>query len=194
MPSRCSPAEVTVRARKLSAHCGADYAVKMQPLHAVSHSFQSGDEQQGAFDWLKQRIGDIGLLHFLDSGRDIHVAVDASEDGVGGVLYQLDTDGQMQIAFASRAFNQTERKWSTLEQECYALLHCVTKFETYLLGHHFHLHTDHRNAVNLWSLPVPKVQRWRCKLADFDFTIHHVPGVENKIPDALSRLHGPRKV
>jgi hypothetical protein len=58
-----------------------------------------GDEQQSAFDWLKQRIGDIGLLHFLDYGRDIHVAVDASdsEDGVGGVLYQLDTDGKMQI-------------------------------------------------------------------------------------------------
>jgi hypothetical protein len=94
----------------------------MQPLHAVSHSFQSGDEQQGAFDWLKQRIGDIGLMHFLDSGRDIHVAVDASEDGVGGVLYQLDTDGQMQIAaFASRAFNQTERKgapWSRSAMLC----------------------------------------------------------------------------
>jgi hypothetical protein len=78
-----------------------------------------GDEQQSAFDWLKQRIGDLGLLHFLDYDRDIHVAVDASEDasGVGGVLYQLDTDGKMQIAafkFASRAFNQTERKWSTL--------------------------------------------------------------------------------
>jgi hypothetical protein len=34
----------------------------MQPLHAASHSFQWGDEQQSAFDWLKQRIGDIGLL------------------------------------------------------------------------------------------------------------------------------------
>jgi hypothetical protein len=123
----------------------------MQPLHAVSHSFQWGDEQQSAFEWLKQRITgrDIGLLHFLDYGRDIHVAVDASEDGAGGVLYQLDTDGKMQIAaFASRAFNQTERKWSTLEQECYALLHWATKFETFLLGHHFHLHTDHRSAVN----------------------------------------------
>ncbi len=59
---------------------------------------------------------------------DIHEAVDASEGGVGGVLYQLDTDGKMQIAaFASRSFNsklnQTERKWSTLEQERYALLH-----------------------------------------------------------------------
>jgi hypothetical protein len=106
----------------------------MQPLHAASHSFQWGDEQQSAFEWLKQRITgrDIGLLHFLDYGtRDIHVAVDASEDGAGGVLYQLDTDGKMQIAaFASRAFNQTERKWSTLEQECYALLHCATKLET----------------------------------------------------------------
>jgi hypothetical protein len=48
--------------------------------------------------------------------------------------------------------------------------------------------------VKLWSLQAPKLQPRRCKLADFDFTIHHVPGVENKIPDALSRLHSPRKV
>jgi len=176
-------------------HCGPDYAVRMQPLNSVSHSFQWGPEQQTAFDWLKLRISDIGLLYFLDYRKDIHVAVDASEDGVGGVLYQLDADGKMQVvAYASRAFNQTERKWSTLEQESYAVLHCVTKFESHLLGHHFHLHTDHRNVLNLWSLQAPKVQRWRCKLAEYDFTIHHIPGVANKIPDALSRLHGERKV
>jgi hypothetical protein len=101
----------------------------------------------------------------------------------------------MQVAaYASRAFNSTERKWSTLEQEAYAVLHCVTKFESHLLGHHFHLHTDHRNVLNLWSLQAPKVQRWRCKLSEYDFTIHHIPGIENKIPDALSRLHGEHKV
>jgi hypothetical protein len=72
-------------------------------MPSLTH-FSGGDEQQSAFDWLKQRIGDIGLLRFLDYGRDTHVAVDAAEDSVGGVLYQLDTDGQMQIAaFASRA-------------------------------------------------------------------------------------------
>ena len=182
-------------ANYMRGHCGPDYAVKIQPLNAVSHSFQWGPEQQAAFDWLKQRIGDIGLLHFLDYSKDIHVAVDASEDGVGGVLYQYDSDGNMQVAaYASRAFNSTERKWSTLEQEAYAVLHCVTKFESHLLGHHFHLHTDHRNVLNLWSLQAPKVQRWRCKLSEYDFTIHHIPGIENKIPDALSRLHGEHKV
>ena len=81
-------------------------------MPSLTH-FSGGDEQQDAFDWLKQRIGDIGLLHFLDYGKDIHVAVDASEDGVGGVLYQLDTDGKMQIAaFASRAFNANGALWS----------------------------------------------------------------------------------
>ncbi len=53
--------------------------------------------------------------------------------------------------------------------------------------------------LSLRSLQAPKVQRWRCKLAarpgrEYDFTIHHIPGVANKIPDALSRLHGERKV
>ena len=96
--------------------------------------FSGGDEQQDAFDWLKQRdrrhrpLAFPRLRHLMSGIGDIHEAVDASEGGVGGVLYQLDTDGKMQIAaFASRSFNsklnQTERKWSTLEQERYALLH-----------------------------------------------------------------------
>jgi hypothetical protein len=97
-------------------------------------------------------------------------------------------------AYCSRAFTPTERKWSTLEMECYAVLFAVTKFDSWLLGHHFNLHSDHRNVLSLWTLQAPKVQRWRCKLSEYDFTIHHIPGVENKIPDALSRLHGEHNI
>jgi hypothetical protein len=64
----------------------------------------------------------------------------------------------------------------------------------WLLGHHFNLHSDHRNVLSLWTPQAPKVQRWRCKLSEYDFTIHHIPGVENKIPDALSRLHGEHNI
>jgi hypothetical protein len=69
----------------------------------------------------------------------------------------------------------------------YLRTHCGADYAVKMLGHHFHLHTDHRNAVSLWSLQAPKVQRWRCKLADFDFTIHHVPGIENKSQVAINQ-------
>ena len=182
-------------ANYMRSHCGSDYATLVQPLNAVSHSFRWGAEQQDAFDKLKERISQIGLLYFIDYDRPLHVAVDASEDGVGGYLYQYDADGQMRIAaYCSRAFTPTERKWSTLEMESYAVLFAVTKFDSWLLGHHFNLHSDHRNVLSLWTLQAPKVQRWRCKLSEYDFTIHHIPGVENKIPDALSRLHGEHNI
>jgi hypothetical protein len=81
---------------------------------------------------LKERIIQIGLLYFIDYDRRLHVAVHASEDGVGGYPYQYDADGQMRIAaYCSRALTPTERKWSTLEQESYAVLFAVTKFDSW---------------------------------------------------------------
>ena len=63
------------------------------------------------------------------------MAVHASEGGVGGYLYQYDADGQMRIAaYCSRAFTPTERKWSTLEQESYAVLFAVTKFDSWAVA------------------------------------------------------------
>jgi peptide-methionine (R)-S-oxide reductase len=110
-------------ANYMRSHCGSDYATLVQPLNAVSHSFRWGAEQQDAFEKLKERISQIGLLYFIDYNRPLHVAVDASEDGVGGYLCQYDADGQMRIAaYCSRAFTPTERKWSTLEMESYAVL------------------------------------------------------------------------
>ena len=54
-----------------------------------SHTVSGGcADQQDAFDTLnlKERISQIGPLYFLDYARPLHVAVDASEDGVGGYL------------------------------------------------------------------------------------------------------------
>jgi hypothetical protein len=88
----------------MRSHCGSDHATLVQPLNAVSHSFRWGAEQQDAFGKLKERIIQIGLLYFIDYDRRLHVAVDASEDGVGGYLYQYGADGQMRIAaYCSRA-------------------------------------------------------------------------------------------
>ena len=65
----------------MRSHCGSVYATLVQPLNAVPHSFRWGAEQQDAFDKLKERISQIGLLYFIDCDRPLHVAVDASEDG-----------------------------------------------------------------------------------------------------------------
>ncbi len=55
------------------------------------------------------------------------------------------------------AFNDTQRKWQTLEQEAFAVYHCITVCHHYLIGTHFYVHTDHKNLTYTLKTETPKV-------------------------------------
>ena len=78
--------------------------------------------------------------------------------------------------------------WATIEQECYAVYYSIITLQSYLLGRHFFVATDHRNLMYLEKSVVPKLVRWRLRLLEFQFTIIHITGVDNVVAmDALSR-------
>lgn len=62
----------------------------------------------------------------------------------------------------------------------------------YLIGLNFHIQTDHKPLVPLFSakdleeLPV-RVHRFQMRMMRFNYTISHVPGKELTIADSLSR-------
>ena len=92
------------------------------------------------------------------------------------------------IAFISKALNTTEVKWSTPEKECYAIFFALVKLEYLLRDIHFTLRTDHRNLTFLNESFQKNVKRWKLAIMHFNFNIEHIPGVNNVVADALSRL------
>ena len=92
------------------------------------------------------------------------------------------------MAYLSKTFSETERRWSTIEQETYAVYWAITSWESYLLGHQFEVQTDHKNILWLYKSPVPKLLRWRLRLQEYDFIVRHVAGKDNVVADALSRV------
>ena len=69
---------------------------------------------------------------------------DASGGSVGAVLHQKGEDRRERIiAYASRTYNEHERKYPIIEQECLAVVWGVKKFKQFLSVKLFKIITDH---------------------------------------------------
>ena len=171
-----------------------NFSVLMKPLTAATsmRGWEWSDEMQCSFTAVKNAVIELAMLHFIDDELPLFLRTDASLQGVGGILFQRVTtsDGLVEerpIAFVSKAFNATEQKWSTIEQEGFAIFHCIQKLDHYLMGRQFTVETDHRNLVYMANSATPKVVRWRLRLAEYDFVVQHIAGVDNVVADGLSR-------
>jgi len=143
-----------------------------------------------AFDYAQEQVACIKMLTFPDESKQLYVDTDASQVGCGAMLYQYDDTGKikMPIRFMSHVFTAAALKWSTIEKECYALVRAFNCFENFLMGRTFVVRTDHRNLLWMQNSINQKVSRWFSYLYSFEFTLEHIPGIDNVVADALSRI------
>ncbi len=145
------------------------------------------DDSNEAFRLMLDSISNTVALHHIDYNSPLHLQVDASKLGVGGVLLQMINGVIYPIQFIALAFNATQMNWQTLEQEAFACYHNIITCHHMLVGQHFYLHTDHKNLLYILKTETPKVVRWRLRLQEYNFSIIHIPGVKNIIADTQSR-------
>jgi transposase InsO family protein len=113
---------------------------------------------------------------------------DASDYGIGGYLYQT-VDGVKQlIALVSKSLTETQLKWSVIQKEAYAIYYCCNYLDAILRDRKFTIMTDHKNLTYLNQASNPMVVRWNVALQELDFDLLYVPGDQNTIADAMSRL------
>ena len=68
---------------------------------------------------------------------------DASGEGLGAVLYQVQEGRQRAIAYASRSLSKSEKNYAVHKLEVLALKWAITdKFHEYLYGSQFQVYTD----------------------------------------------------
>lgn len=177
------------------------FAITATPLYELTEGYHLPHRRRSALNWtprhvhafeaIKDAIRANPLLHFLDDQLPITVATDASDFGIGAYLYQCrhDATGDVEIpvAFLSQALTDVQRRWSTIEKECYAIWFALRKWEHLLRDVHFTILTDHRNLQFL-NTNTPKVVRWKMAVQEFDFTVRHIDGEKNVVADAFSRL------
>jgi transposase InsO family protein len=152
-----------------------------------------GPKETKAFQLLKDALTSQSVLGYPNFSKPFELHTDASQQGLGAVLYQ-EQDGQKRvISYASRGLNKAEKNYPTHKLEFLALKWAVSeKFHDYLYGQKFTILTD--NNPLTYVLTSAKLDatshRWVAALASYDFSILYRPGVNNADADGMSRLPG----
>ena len=148
---------------------------------------QWNDKSRKIFHDVKEAIDKLPMLYFLDTEAPIYLETDASDYGIGGVLYQV-IEGQTKIIeLFSKSLCGPLRNWSTPDKEAYAIYYAFAKYEYLLHSSKFILRTDHKNLTYLNFEGSKKIRRWRALISDYNFTIEHIKGDDNIVADQMSR-------
>ena len=100
--------------------------------------------RQKAFENIKAKLAIVPVVAYPDFNKQFILYTDVSEGGVKAILHQKgDNRRERIIAYASKTYNEHEKKYPITEQECLAVVWGVEKFKQYLSVKPFKIITDH---------------------------------------------------
>lgn len=142
-----------------------------------------------SFDNLKQCLISPSVLQYPDfsANNEFIAQTDASGYSIGGIL---SNSNKNPIAYASRALNNAEKRYPTIEKELLVIVWAVKYFRPYLYSRKFKILTDHRPLVYLFNMrdPFSRLMKFRLTLEEYAYTVEYIKGTDNAAADALSRI------
>ena len=176
-----------------------DLATLAEPLYRLTKkttTWQWGTEEQAAFQKLKDVLDSDQILVHFDSEKPLGLACDASDVGIGAVLFHRFPDGsERPIANVSKTLTKSQRNYSQIHKEALAIIFGLNKFYQFLYGRRFTLVTDHKPLTSLFGpkkgtplLAANRLARWALWLNQFDYDIQYRKSSDHGNADVLSRL------
>ena len=173
-----------------------NFAKIAEPLHNLTRKnvpFEWTATCQDSFNCLKKKLIEGPVLVYPDFTKDFVLETDASIQGLGAILSQVQEDGKCHpVSYASRALSPQERNYAITELETLAVVWAMGHFHKYLYGHNVMVFTDHAAVKAVLQAPNPsgKHARWWTKVYGSgvkNVQIIYRAGKENLNADALSR-------
>jgi transposase InsO family protein len=176
----------------------ARVAAHLSPLTGSNSPWKGGElpeRAEQAFQYLKAKLCEEPILVYPRADRPFALSVDAAtgdgdrqKGGLGAMLTQLDDEGRERVvAYASCALKDHEKNYSPYLLELAACSWAIEHFSVYLRGRQFVLRTDHKPVEMVSRLHQKTLNRLQQQMSEYSFVVQHKPGVENAVPDALSR-------
>ncbi|OXU20791.1 hypothetical protein TSAR_010622 [Trichomalopsis sarcophagae] len=169
-----------------------DFAKIAEPLYDLLRKnvkFHWEEEQQTAFDKLKEILCSEPVLAASDLSQPFVVTCDASDYGLGAVIGQGKIGQDRQCAYTSRPLKGSELRYSTYDKELLAIVFAKEQFRHWLYGRKCSVVTDHEPLKHIGSTKKVDLRfnRLKAALRGYEFNVVYRPGRTNVNADALSR-------
>jgi hypothetical protein len=113
-------------------------AYPITSLQKKGTRFNWSEKCQDSFNKLKELLTMAPILKVADLDKDFTICVDASKEGLGGVLTQ---EGHV-ICYESQKLKEHEQNYVTHDLELAAVIHALKMWRHYIMGRRFLLLTD----------------------------------------------------
>lgn len=171
-----------------------EYSIKAAPITDLlkkgsSNSLSWSENQIKRFNELKCCLSKQPILVLPNFEKQFFLRTDASNEGVGAVLLQESEGILKPTCYGSKKFSDAEKRYATIEKECYAIIWAVQRFKEYLYGKEFILQTYHLPLTYLHKMKNKndRLMRWALSLQPYSFLVEYIKGSDNIGSDMLSR-------
>ena len=114
----------------------------------LAEDFIWGEEQQKAFDQIKESLTTPPVLTPTAFCRSLKLYILATNDYIGSLLAQDAEDGtEIALYYLSHLLNNAEARYTLIDKLCLSLFHVCTKLEYYLLP---------REVFVMWKINIVK--------------------------------------
>ncbi|GJZ95638.1 hypothetical protein Tco_0667972 [Tanacetum coccineum] len=142
-------------------------AKSLTELNQKNKKYILGENQELAFQLLKQKLCEAPILALSERNDDFVVYCDASLQGLGAVLMQR----EKVIAYASRQLKPHEENYTTHDLELGEVVFALKIWRHYLYGTKCTVFTDHKSLQHILHQKELNMRQrcWLELLADYDF-------------------------
>jgi len=159
VPRNCRELRGFLKWANYYRHFVKDYSVVVRPLTVLKSpnvEWTWSSAQQNTFDEVKQRLTSAPILAYPVNSKPFCLCTNASDYTIRAALEQEGEDGLWHVvAYGRSSLTQAERKWSSTEKECFAVVHFMNHWQHLLLGAQFEVLTGHQALSKMFGQAEP---------------------------------------